>query len=243
MARRIRASRLSRYAEKQNKRQFLLFGLGTIIVIFLLLQFGGTIINAFGNIILGIRGEDFQVGQNSDIEEVLFPPNLANLPNATPSGEIDISGLANYKDGKVILYVNGRKEDTLTIDEEEFTFKRVRLQDGENILKVRYEKDNRQSDFSQEYKVIRSSEKPSIKIAQPANNSTFTKADKKIIIIGNTEPNNTVRINGFRAVVDSEGKFSYLYELKDGENKITVEAVNEAGLLSSEEITIIYRTE
>jgi len=241
MARRIRSSRLTRYAENQSKKQFLLFGIGTIIIIFLLIQFAGPILGIFGNIIFGIRGEENESTENSQLNEILFPPTLNELPDATSSAQIDISGNSNYEEGEIVLYVNGNEVDTANLgDDQKFTFREVDLRNGENIIKAYYTIDKKKSDFSQEYTVRRSSEKPELEINSPSDGSTFKKADKRINVSGKTDANSTVTVNGFRAVVDSKGEFSYLLELNEGDNKISVESTNEAGIKETKEITVKY---
>lgn len=241
MARRTRSSRLTRYAENQSKKQFLLFGVGTIIIIFLLIQFAGPILGIFGDIVFGIRGEENHNAESSQLNEVLFPPILNTLPSATPSAQIDISGTSNYEEGNVILYINNRESDSAKLgSDKKFIFRKVDLKNGENIIKVYYVNGEKKSSFSQEYTVRRSSEKPELEITSPSNGSTFKRADKRINISGRTNANNTVTVNGFRAVVDSKGEFSYLLELNEGDNKISIESTNEAGIKESKEITVKY---
>lgn len=241
MSRRIKSSRLTRNAEKQSKKQFILFGIGTIIIIFLLVQFAGSLLGLFGNIIFGIRGDDNEISQNNQIDEVLFPPSLNNIPNATSSAQINISGTSDYIDGEIFLYVNGKEVDSVDLDNnQKFTFRKVDLKNGENRVKVYYSINNKQSDFSQEYVVTSSSEKPELEISSPSNGTTFKKADKRINVSGKTDPSSSVSVNGFRAVVNFEGEFSYLLELNEGDNKISVESTNEAGVKEIKEISVKY---
>lgn len=241
MSRRIKSSRLTRNAEKQSKKQFIIFGIGTIIIIFLLVQFAGSFLGLFGNIIFGIRGNDNEISQNNQIDEILFPPNLNNIPSATSSAQISISGTSDYTDGEVFLYVNDKEVDSVSLNNnQEFTFRNIDLEDGENRIKTYYSINNKQSDFSQEYIVTRSSERPMLEITSPSDGSTFKKADKKINVSGKTDPNSSVSVNGFRAVVNSEGEFSYLLELDEGDNRISVESTNEAGVKEIKEISVKY---
>lgn len=244
MARRIRSSRLSRYSEKQNRKQFLLFGIGTLVILFLLFQFAGFFLNLFGTVIFGIRGEDETANSETQINEVILSPNLLNLPAATPSAEIDIEGKASSGDGEIILFVNGREVDTQGLDgKRDFEFMGVNLHDGENIIKAKQKIDDNESDFSEDYIVIRSSDEPKLEISNPSNDAAFKKADKRINVSGKTDPNNEVTVNTFRAVVDSEGNFSYLLELNQGENIITIDAINEAGVKVSQQRKVTYQSE
>ncbi len=242
MARRIRSSRLSRYAEKQSKKQFIFFGLGTLIIIFLLIQFSGALLGAFGNIIFGIRGDETESSESILQEQFLAAPTLNGIQNATSSAQINIAGSSSYNEGKIILYVNEKEVDDISLDgSNNFEFKRIDLRNGENTINAKYFLDDKESDFSQDYSITRSSDKPELEISAPSDKSSFTKADKTITVSGKTDPNNSITVNGFRAIVDSEGEYSYRLELSEGENTITVEATNEAGIKTSKEIKVDYK--
>ena len=241
MARRIRSSRLSRYSEKQSRKQFIIFGLGTFLIIAILVLFSGSILNLFGNIIFGIKGEDPNTSQINQLSEVLQPPNLENIPSATSSAQIDISGTSIYEEGEIHLTVNEREVDSTNIRENQrFTFRRVALRNGVNRIKAHYSSDNGDSDFSREYIINLSSEKPELEITSPSEGTTFRRADRRINVSGTTDQNGSVTVNGFRAVVSASGSFSYLLELTDGDNKIIIEATNQAGVKESKEVNVKY---
>ncbi len=242
MARRVHASRLSRYAEKQSKKQFIFFGIGTLLIIFLLIQFGGVFLNLFGDLVFGIRGDEEQSNSNIQSSDVLLAPNLSNIPSSTASAEINVRGDSNYSEGEIILYVNGREEESKELDKAQtFEFKSIRLREGENTIYAIYKLNGKESVPSQDYKIVSSSSKPKLEIKNPADNSTFTKADRNVSITGQTDPNSSVTVNGFRAIVNNDGEFSYLFGLKEGDNKITIEAISESGVSTSQEINLIYR--
>lgn len=241
MSRRTRSSRLSRYAERQSKKQFLFFGIGTIIIILLLVMFAGNILGLFGNIIFGIKGDGQENPNDTIIEEVLIPPSLDHLPIATSSSQLDISGTTTYTEGRVYLFLNDDEIDSARLDEEgDFMFRKVSLKNGTNNFKAQYRIDEKYSDFSEEIVITRSSEKPLLELTSPSDGTTFKKADKRINVNGKTDPTGSVTVNGFRAVVDSEGNFSYFLELNEGDNKIAVVATSLSGNSEQKEITVKY---
>ncbi len=241
MARKKRSSRLTRYAEKQSKKQFLIFGIGTIIVIAVLIQFAGFFLNLFGNLVFGIRGDEENITVEDISEEFLAAPDLINIPDATSSAEITIHGNSPYEDGRVILYVNNSEVNKTNLGSNgNFTFRKVNLKSGSNILNVKYQTDDRESNLSDDHEIILTSEKPGLEITHPSDGSTFKKADRRITISGKTEENNSVTINGFRAVVKKNGEFSYLLELDEGENILKIESVNQAGIKNTKEIKVTY---
>lgn len=239
MLRRRASSRLNRTAEKQNKKQAIIFIVGTIVLIFSLIQFGPFLINAFGNLIFSLRG----VENNSQIigSAVLQPPTLYDIPNATHSASISFSGAAPETNGTIEIYVNDDLSEEIDIDDkEEFAVEDLALNSSSNSIKSRFTKDKKTSAFSKEYVVVLLKDKPKLDEISPSNNSTFTKADRKISVTGKTDPENSIEVNGFRAIVDSDGSFSYLLELKDGENTITVNAKNPAGVTNTQEIKVTF---
>lgn len=70
---------------------------------------------------------------------------------------------------------------------------------------------------------------------------TYTKADKNLTVTGTTDPDNSVTVNSFRAIVDTTGKFTYQLQLNDGENQITIEAQNPAGTTTQKQLKVTYQ--
>lgn len=237
----LQQSRLNRTSIKQNNRQALYFIIASIAILFFLIQFGPFLINIFGNFIYSIRGdrnEDSQVVG----KEILQPPSLYNIPNATQSAYINFNGTAPSGEGTVEIYVNDELEDEVDLDESmQFDVKRLPLKSGENTIRARLVNKNITSAFTEDYTVSYVKEKPKLQVSSPANGASFTRADRKINVSGQTNSDNIVMVNGFRAIVDSNGNFSYLLELKDGENTILIIAENEAGLTEQSELKVTYQ--
>ena len=101
-------------------------------------------------------------------------------------------------------------------------------------------KNNKGSEFSQDYKISYLKGEPKLEIGFPSDGASFTKADQEINVSGTTDPDNTVKVNDFIAIVDTNGNFSYFLKLKEGENKIKIVATNPAGKTSEKEITVSY---
>lgn len=239
--RRQRSSRLIRTSEKQNKRQALIFGIATVALLFVLIQFGPLLINVFGNIVYTLRGGDAPDKQLVG-KELLQPPSFLGIPEATQSAYISFNGIAPDKEGTIEIYVNDELSDEIELDDStEFEVSKLRLSKGGNVIKGRFVKNEKTSPYTSEFSVNYISDKPKLEVSNPVDNATFTKADKSIQVSGNTDPDNTVTVNSFRAIVDSEGKFSYLLQLNDGENNITIEAKNPAGATSQTSLKVTYQ--
>ncbi len=239
--RRIRTSRLSRTSEKQNKRQALLFTIGIVVLLVILIQFGPILINIFGNVVYTLRG-----GDKSDTQvvgqELLQPPTLIGVAEATQSATISFSGVAPDKGGTVELYVNDELEDEIVIHSKtDFQINSLPLKKGTNTVKARFVKGDKTSSFTQDYVVSYLNDKPKLEVSFPNDGGTYTKADKNITVTGTTDPDNTVSVNSFRAIVDTSGKFSYQLQLNDGENQVTIEAQNPAGAKTQKQLKVTYQ--
>ena len=238
--RRLKTSRLSRTSERQNKRQTIYFTIGIVVIFIILLQFGPTLINIFGNTIYSLRGakdENSQVVGNA----LLQPPILNGIPDATQSAYISFNGTAPDTDGSVEIYVNGDlKKEISIVDAREFEVKILTISEGVNTIKARFVKNDKTSSFTDDFTVNFFKDKPNLEVSFPSDGEAFTKADKNITILGQTDPENSVSVNGFKAIVSPDGKFSYIFSLNEGDNNFTVTAQNPAGLITQQDITVKY---
>lgn len=241
MLRRRTSSRLARNTEKQSKKQAIIFTVAIVVVLVVLVEFGPFFVNFFGNIVYTIRGGDKSDNNTIASKEIVQPPVLIGIPDATQSAYISFSGTSPDIKGVIEIYVNGDLKKEVDInDKTDFSVDSVVINTGSNAIKARFIKDKKTSAFTQDYNVTYIKDKPKLDVTSPSNNQTFTKADKKINITGTTDSDNNVTVNGFRAIVDSQGKFSYLLELNNGDNNISIEAVNPAGNTTKSDLKVIY---
>lgn len=231
-------SRLSRRIEKQSQKTFLLSILGIALIVFALIKFGMPLLINFSLLLAGKDTTDFK-SQNS--ASFVPPPVLDPLFDATNSAEISISGKAN-KDETVKLYVNGELADNVKVkDDNGFEFKNVVLKDGENSIRTKAQKDNKEeSDFSKETIVIYKKEPPILSVDSPTDRQSFSKDENLIIVSGKTDAGTKVTINDFWAIADDTGNFSYHLSLKEGENQIKIVATDIAGNKTQKEIKVNY---
>lgn len=233
-------SRLLRRSEKQNRKQLRASLIGIVVVIFIAINFGPFLISGLGGLIDTLTGKSKQVTSlRSDAD--LQPPQLDPLPQGTTEELITVTGRAFYADGKVELFLNNSSYEVVRLNNsQDFEIEDVKLEQGENVFKVRMIINNNKSDFSQEYKISYIKDEPRLEISFPDDGASFSKADQEINIRGTTDPENTVKVNDFIAIVDTEGNFSNIFKLKEGENKIKVVVTNLAGRNTEKEITVSY---
>ena len=230
-------SRLSRRTEQKTKRNLLLNILGIILVVLLIFKFGIPLLINISLFLSGSKGAQEQ-SQNHN-PSFIAPPILEPLPQATRSANIIVSGIAS-KGQTISLYINDSLVDSMkTKDNGTFSFKET-IFTGENIIKTKAILGNKESDFSNILTTSFKSAPPSLNISSPADGQSFSKDQNTIDVKGTTDADVKVTVNGFWAITDDSGYFSYRLALASGENKINLVAVDIAGNKSERAIKVTY---
>lgn len=227
-------SRLTKRIENRSKKQTYFFIGGIIIIIIFLFKFGVPTLEVLTNILSKNKGDNSSFAG----KEFLVAPTL-DIPTATNSSTLLVKGVAPDNSGQVEVYVNSGLSDTLDLNKTDFDTK-VDLRGGDNVVKARYVKDDKKSSFSEDYHVRYVKDAPKLDISTPHDGDKFTKADQQIPIQGTTDPDNTVTVNGFVAIVDSAGNFTYNLNLSEGDNEIKIQAQSPAGNTTSKTLKINY---
>lgn len=166
-----------------------------------------------------------QVATNSS----LAPPIL-NIPyEATNSSQIDVHGFGN-PNSKVRLYIDNESKQTIDVASDgSFTFENTDLSFGtNNIYATTVDEQNKESLPSKTLKLIYDNSKPSVKISSPEDGKVISGGDKKVVISGETDPGTQIYINGSQVIVDKDGNFSTDIAINEGDNIISIKAVNTA---------------
>lgn len=168
-------------------------------------------------------------------------PILDPTYTATHSATVDISGRIPQK-FTVKLYVNDTMVDKITPEKDKtFTFKGVSLEKGTNTIQAKAENaDLKVSDFSNTITIDYKNDKPKLTVDNPSDGKTFSKDDNAAQVTGTTDAGNKVTVNGFWAIVDSEGKYSYNLPLQGGDNTIKITATDDAGNTTDMERKVTY---
>ncbi len=233
-------SRLSRTTKERTKKQIIFFAIAIIVLIFTATQFGPGVLDKISSFMSGF-GKPPTETRSAD-KNSLEVPFINSIPEATDSAVIKISGSSSYSDAQVELFVNGSLYDTQPLtDNQKFAFENVSLSEGSNIIKARVKKGNTASDFTRDYMVTISKGNPKLEVSTPTDGQEFTRGDQTINVQGKTDPDNTVTVNNFRAIVDSAGNFSYYLKLSDGDNDVKIIAQNTAGKQTEKTIKVKYK--
>ncbi len=230
-------SRLSRKLEHQTLKSFFFTIIGIIAIVFLLFKFG---IPFLAQVSFLISGNKTETLKRNKIDYVAAP-FLYSLPNATNSAQTSISGKAS-KNQIIHLYVNDELIDkTKTKADNTFEFADITLSEGENSIKTKaVAEDKTESEFSDMLTVTLRHKAPTLTIESPSDGQTYTKDENNAQVKGKTDMGTKVTVNGYWAIVDAEGNFSYTLPLSSGENKIKIIAQDEAGNKTEHERKINY---
>lgn len=216
---------------------FVLFGI--IIIIVVVFIFGDKLLIEF-SLLMEKNENNAPTTTTGQGETYIAPPTLNPAVTATNSAQITISGYAQ-KNQKITLYLNSQQIDTTTVDgNNNFQFPSETLQNGQNTLQAKASgSNNMQSDYSNSLTILYLKNPPSLTIAKPSDGQTFSKGSTTTVsVAGTTDPNVKVTVNGFWAIIDAQGNYSYLYTVSNGDNDIKVIATDEAGNQTTKEIHI-----
>ncbi|MEK7543778.1 MAG: hypothetical protein AAB557_02850 [Patescibacteria group bacterium] len=232
-------SRLIRHEERQQRKR-LMWALGGMLglVIFLFI-FGLKILVGFSLMVDRIRGNTPQ--QASQNQELILPPILDSLPEATNSASITITGKSDLG-LKIVLYIDEEEATTLPVkDDGTFSFTK-KLPEGDHTVsaKAKNDKDG-VSDLSNVLSVSIKRKKPELTITSPTDGARVVGESNALIVKGKTASDNTVTVNDRLAVVGNDGSFSYTFSLSEGDNTLHIVATDPAGNQETEDRRVTYQ--
>ena len=170
----------------------------------------------------------------------LAPPVLSILYEATNSAKIDITGYAISK-SKVQIFIDDQfKKEIISEDDGSFLVKDIELVLGINNIYGKTVDPDTISLPSKTIRVIYDNEKPPLEISEPDDGKTI-EGEKRVTVSGKTEPNSKVFITNTQVIVDSEGKFSTIVNLNEGENLITIRALDQAANITETERKVLTK--
>lgn len=237
-------TRSARRLVKKSRKNFLIT---LIIISFILFATVNWVLPMFINGVGFIKG--FVQPSKKIVSEVEENPLIAapvlNIPyEATNSSSIDISGYST-PNSKVKIFLDDEEKQTEDVKEDGFfTFKNVPLGIGTNNIYAKgIDENEKMSLSSKTFKIIYDNDKPSLSIAEPDDNKTIQGGDKKIKISGKTDTGAKVYINGSQTIVNKDGNFSVELAINEGDNVISIKAVDLASNQVEFQRRIIYATQ
>lgn len=232
----INRSRLTRKVDQQSRKNLFFSVLGIIIVLFIIIRFGLPLLVNYSLFISGSKNNE-EVKNN--LASFVVPPILNPMPSATKSAEVVISGFASPKQ-IIELYINDNLIDKVSVDDKGIFSFEEKINSGENIIKVKAIIDNKESEFSRPISITLRNSSPNVNIESPSNGQSFSKDQTTIDVRGTTDTDVKITVNGFWAIIDSGGHFSYRLLLASGENNIKIIAEDQAGNRTEKELKVTY---
>jgi hypothetical protein len=172
---------------------------------------------------------------------LVIPPYIDPLPLATMSGKLVITGRAQAN-ARVIIYVNGEEIKKVTVkDDGTFTASSVNLPEGTHTIQAKTsDAAGNKSEFSNSVVTTIKKRPPLLSITVPNDNTTITGENNLLTVEGKTDEGNDVRINDRYVVVRPDGFFTYPYPLSEGENILSIRAIDRAGNSTELQRTVTY---
>ncbi len=234
---RRRYSRRAQTEEKRNIKRAVRFGFLTLALIVIFIFLGLPAVAKFAGFLTDLRKSTVPVDINDTTPPA--PPILSNPPEYTKKKTVEITGKTEAG-ATVTLFLNNSEEEILADNDGEFSY-RFSLQKGENTASVKA-KDNagNESQESKVYKIVFDDQPPKLEIISPEDNREFYGSkERQISIEGTTEEGASLTVNERIVAVDSDGSFTFLTTLEEGDNNFTIKAEDQAG--NSAEATLAVR--
>lgn len=232
----LRIQRLARREEKQVIRRIIFLSVISVVLTTFVFTVGVSLLGKFADLLdVVFPGKEDETSELITVQ----PPILDDLPEATNSADLEVTGFAI--DGDIVeIYLDSEKLDSVEIVDGRFKYENVTLAEGENKLSVKSVRGNKTSDFSKTYVVILDKVEPKLEIESPTEGQNFI-GNNRIKVLGKTDRDATVYANGFLASVDFEGKFEVLVPVAEGESEIEIKAVDLAGNTKVEKRKVVFR--
>lgn len=234
----MRRSRLSRKTVKKSQRNLILSILGIAAILFLLLRYGIPLLSDVSYLFGRVTSSSSSSTSKKTDDAFVSAPTLDAVPEATKNKSITVTGTSLSGD-KVVLYLNGGKYEEKDINSDRsFSFD-VTLTEGENSLKAKAVKNESESDYSDSITVAYKNSEPKLSINNPHDGDNLS-GGNIVSVSGTADPGVTVTVNGFQAIIDDQGNWSYSLTLPGGGSDIKVVATDPAGNQAQKSIHVNY---
>lgn len=185
------------------------------------------LIDGLGTIKDSINPSEKKIERISD-QEVLAPPIL-NIPyEATNTAVINIRGYAQPETTVKIYSDDSLKQEVGTGSDGSFIALEIDLVIGTNNINAKAFKDEKESLLSKTFRIIYDRDRPTLSIYEPQDGKEIQGGDKKVKVVGKTDGDAQIYVNGSRLVLESGGTFSTEININEGENTITIKAQDSA---------------
>jgi len=233
------SSRLRRFEDKKASKRLMMTAAGFVALVIFLLLFGLKILIGFSVLVDKIRGGG---PQQAAVTDILLPPILDSLPEATNSATLSIHGKSDPKK-TVIVYINDQEyKQVITTDVGDFSLDKIPVNEEEVTISAKVKGDKEElSALSNIISTLVDRTPPTLEVAKPSNDQIINDGTHKTFVEGKTDEGTRVTINGRIVVVRSGGSFTYPMNLVDGENNLMIVSSDSAGNQTKIERRVTYQ--
>lgn len=231
--------RLEKHQKKQLTVTIIISAIIFFITLYFVLTFGIKALLSVSVFVASLSSKKPEptLTKNTDLYGSI---TIDSIPTATNSSKIIISGsVLNLN--RVEFYLNGEKIKEIVLTSSDSFFEEIEeLKEGNNEVYVKGKTDDGKIvKQSKKFTVLYKSQKPKLEIQEPAEGAKTSQSEIKIK--GVTDKETFIKVNDSPVVVDAVGNFETTVRLKEGENKITVIAEDQAGNQEEKSLTVFYQ--
>ncbi|HRV93544.1 MAG TPA: FlgD immunoglobulin-like domain containing protein [Anaerolineae bacterium] len=177
--------------------------------------------------------------QEANVTVDTLPPTLrlANLDEVARVREANLT-VEGLTDPNAVIQLTGEPAAVPVDAEGRFTIKR-QLNEGSNVIEVSAT-DSAGNQATVAREVILVTEPPEVAVISPENGEWTS---ENLITVAGTVPSGTrLRVNGQEAAVNNQGEFNREVILQEGENVLKIEAIDDVGNVTSQEMIVRRKT-
>jgi hypothetical protein len=229
---------MQQHEEEVKKRLYktLLATLVVVGVIVIALTFFAPTIGSFFGLIS-------KISKPEEKEDTLAPapPYFYNAPVSVNQKQLTLKGFSE-PGTKVLLFVNGPETTSVIADSVgSFSLDIGDLFEGKNTIYAKAEDSYKnQGEKSHVLEITYDTQKPKIAITEPKDGTTVKNLNQRVLIKGTVDEKCEIRINDKLAISRPDNSFELLLGMTEGGVEIKIEATDEAGNKSKEELKIWY---
>ncbi len=229
---------MTRLDQTRRKKYYSQLGLYFLLFILIIIFFSTIGLKLLINTSLFVADLQHKPKQAENYGDLLVPPDITDIPDATNSAQITISGRA-IAQKNLSVFVNDEKQKDLITDDNGFSTE-ITLNQGDNAVYVELTDEvAKSSKKSPVYKVTYNNKKPKLDVTAPTDHQIVNK--DSFDVTGSTDHGISVKVNGNPIVVGADGSFTQNITLIEGDNTIRVEVHDNAGNSDSKNLTVTYK--
>ncbi|MDO8503141.1 MAG: hypothetical protein Q7S60_00470 [bacterium] len=231
---------ISRYSRLQERRKtrsaFFLFS-AAIGLLLILIFLGIPLLSRFAVFVSELKGSSSPIVIEDKTPPA--PPYINALPKFTKDNKIKVTGRAEA--GSVLrLFQNSAQIKEFIVDDTSNFEIEVKLLAGNNSLYTTATDNADNENRSSTWDVLYDLEPPAVEVSSPTEGASFFGDEKTIDVRGKTEAEAQVSVNDRVAIVNGSGEFSLRLTLSEGENTITVTAIDQAENKTEKTVKVTY---